>query len=59
MRARKKCARNLGILLAQELEDKTKTELVKEYPHLMTASTSVAALLRESSKAHTRTSPVR
>ena len=42
----KKCARNLAILLAQTLRDKEKTrELVKEYPHLMTASTSVAALL--------------
>ena len=40
------CAKNWAILLAGTLKDKEKTiELVKEYPHLMTASPSVAALL--------------
>ena len=42
----KRCAKNLAILLAGVLKDKGKTrELLKGYPHLMTASTSVAALL--------------
>jgi hypothetical protein len=42
----KTTARNLSILLAGMLKDKEKTrELVKEYPHLATASASVAALL--------------
>ena len=43
----KHCARSLAVLLAQELRDKEKTRaLVKEYPHLMTATNSVPALLR-------------
>ena len=32
----KRCARNLGILLAEGIKDREKTrELVKEYPHVM------------------------
>ena len=42
----KKCARNLGILLAQELKDNKTRELVNDYPHLMTTTYSVLALLR-------------
>ena len=43
----KQCARNLAILLAGELEDKAKTrDLAKRYPHILTETICVPALLR-------------